>query len=350
MSERFVIITTMKNEGPFVLEWVAYNLSIGFTDFLIFTNDCADGTDMLAQRLQRLGYVTHIPNPVGPGESPQRKALRKARKHTLVRQANWLFCADVDEFLNIRTGQGRLPDLLQATGDAAAISICWKLFGNGGITGFDDSFVTRQFQWACPEHSYPSLQSRGLKTLFRNDGTFSRIAIHRPRLDKSVPMPRWVDAGGQPMPEAYHQRGWAAHANFDHSFARLHHYALRSADSFLVKRDRGRTNHIKHDQGPEYWARLNFNIEHDESILAHLPAARAIYDDLLTDPRLARWHTRACRWHRHRIAKLREIPEWDRFHRVISTQGELSLAQGACLSGFLPKSPPERVREGGRDA
>ena len=31
------IVTTMKNEGPFILEWLAYHRAIGVDDFLINT-------------------------------------------------------------------------------------------------------------------------------------------------------------------------------------------------------------------------------------------------------------------------------------------------------------------------
>lgn len=332
MSERFTIVTTMKNEGPFMLEWIAYNRAIGFTDFLIFTNDCADGTDMIAKRLNRLGIITHVPNPVGPRQSPQRKALRSAGKHPLVQGSDWVICADVDEFLNIRAGNGHLDDLMAAVGPVDAISFCWKLFGNGGRVAFEGGFVTDQFRWACPEDYFPVPQTRGLKTLFRMNGRFSRMAIHRPRIAEEAEMPHWVDAGGQPMPPIYKSTGWAAYEGFSHTHARLHHYAIRSADSFLVKRDRGRTNHIDDDQGGDYWARLNFNFEQDDSILARLPAARVIYDEMMDDPRIAKWHTRAVNWHRKRITALKSEDHWARFHAAIATHGMASLAQGLYMA------------------
>ena len=46
------IITTMKNEGPFILEWLAYHRAIGVDDFLIYTNDCTDGTDTMLDLLE----------------------------------------------------------------------------------------------------------------------------------------------------------------------------------------------------------------------------------------------------------------------------------------------------------
>ena len=47
-----VVLTTMaKDEGPYLLEWVAYHHLLGFTDILFLTNDCSDGTDEMLDAL-----------------------------------------------------------------------------------------------------------------------------------------------------------------------------------------------------------------------------------------------------------------------------------------------------------
>ena len=94
------------------------------------------------------------------------------------------------------------------------------------------------------------------------------------------------------MPDLYLDQGWNAHAGFTHDLARLHHYAVRSVESFLVKRDRGRTNHYGDDQGLAYWSNMNCNSTRDTSLHARLPALRRELDGLLQDPELARLHAR----------------------------------------------------------
>ena len=323
---RALIVTTMKNEGAFMLEWIAYNRAIGFSDFLIFTNDCDDGTDAIADRLTEMGLATHVPNKLKPGQSPQRKALRRAWAHPSVAKADWLLSADVDEFLNIRVGDGRLPDLLNAVGKIDAVSLCWKLFGHSGNLGFQRGFVTEQFFHAAPEYRYPNFRARGVKTLFANNGKFARFGIHRPRCHDDSPPIAWVDAGGNPMPENFIAQGWSAKKGFSHDFARLHHYAVRSVDSFLVKRDRGRTNHINMDQGLDYWQAMNANHRHDDTILARLDPARAEYAALIADPELARLHDTACRWHEDKIAELKSRDGWPAFRDQI-----------AAITGGLPE-------------
>lgn len=54
-SARFLITTCMKDEGPFIIDWLAWHKSIGIQDFVIFTNDCTDGTDILLDQLEDPG-------------------------------------------------------------------------------------------------------------------------------------------------------------------------------------------------------------------------------------------------------------------------------------------------------
>ncbi len=42
---KFLAVLTVRNEAAFLLEWLAHHRGGGFTDFLVFSNDCQDGTD-----------------------------------------------------------------------------------------------------------------------------------------------------------------------------------------------------------------------------------------------------------------------------------------------------------------
>ena len=68
MPPRHTLISSVKDEGPFLLEWVAHHLVLGFDRILIASNDCSDGTDRLLAALDGAGYVRHVPNKLKPGE------------------------------------------------------------------------------------------------------------------------------------------------------------------------------------------------------------------------------------------------------------------------------------------
>ncbi|WP_170557908.1 glycosyltransferase family 2 protein [Ruegeria atlantica] len=315
MSQSITVFTTMKNEGPYMLEWVAFHKSIGIDHFVIFTNDCDDGTDKIAARLQELGLATHVSNEVKEGGNPQHQMLRRARRQPKVKEADWLLCLDVDEFWNIRCGDNGFHDLISEVEQRAgqpvdAISLAWKLFGSSGNISFEDRPVTEVFSMSDQEFPYHSGRAFGLKTLFRNNGKFTRFGPHRPKgfEEEQAPNIAWSDAGGKLFPAD--KVGWRAWRGFDHSLGRIHHYSVRSMDGFLVKRDRGRTNHIKVDQGQAYWKDMNVNKESDQTILPAAHRAAPLLAELKADQELKELHVQACDWHRAKVSEIKMRPEW----------------------------------------
>ncbi len=317
--DRTCIVTTMKNEGPFILEWIAYHRAIGVTDFLVYTNDCTDGTDDFLELLQRKGLVVHRQNPWKPGGElkPQHAALQAAEDEKTVRNAGWVICMDVDEFINIHCGDGTLKALFHEIGEANMISLTWRLFGNADVAEFDDRFIIEQFNTCAPELCRKPHQAWGFKTLFRNIGIYKKMGVHRPKGLKPDLWDQidWVNGSGKAMPRSLFRNGWRSTSDsYGYDLVSLNHYAVRSAESFLVKRDRGRVNHVDRDQGLSYWFRMNHNTVSERSIHDHIPKLRAEFDRLMSDPEIAAAHALCVENHRAKIAELKESPAYTAFY------------------------------------
>ena len=321
-SNALTLVTAMKNEGPFVLDWVAHNRAIGVSRILAYTNDCEDGTDDILRALGEAG-VLHRDNPYrSTGKVPQYAAFRAAEEEAAVQDADWLMTLDVDEFLNIHAGEGCLTDLLEAAPDAHAVSIPWRMFGNADRHGFEDAPVTTQFTLCAPEYAPRPLQAWAFKTLYRNEGLFRRLGVHRPKgLSREVRDTLvWVDADGKPLPPAVWDKAWRmSKAQWGYGLATLNHYAVRSAESFLVKRDRGKVNRTTREQGLAYWFRMNHNAEEDRSILRLGDRVAAEKAALLSLPGVRDAHDRAVAWHRSKIASLRQDPDHADIYDQITT-------------------------------
>lgn len=316
------IVTCMKNEGPFILEWVAYHRAIGVENFLVYTNDCTDGTDELLDLLQARGIVQRRDNLfAGTDLKPQHWALAAAEEEEVLKNSGWAISMDVDEFINIHVGEGRLEDLYKAVGDANLISLTWRLFGNSDVHGFDPEFLISQFDRCAPELSRKPHQAWGFKTLFRNIGIYKKMGVHRPKGLKPDlwDQIRWVNGSGQPMPRKMLRNGWRSTTEtYGYALATMNHYAVRSAESFLVKRDRGRVNHVDRDQGLSYWFRMNNNAEEDRSIQSKLPLLQAEFDRLMADPEIAAQHEACIAAHRKKIAELRDTENYEKFYRDLT--------------------------------
>ncbi|OBY25692.1 glycosyltransferase family 2 protein [Leisingera sp. JC1] len=351
---RTAIVTTMKNEGPFILEWLAYHRAIGVDDFLVYTNDCSDGTDTMLQMLQEKGIVQHRENPFrGTGLKPQHAALQAAEAEPVIRNADWLVCMDVDEFINIKCGEGRLADLFEAVGDANMISMTWRLFGNNDVRDFSGGLITREFTRCAHEVTRKPHQAWGFKTLFRNNSIFKKLGVHRPKglkpqLWEDI---RWVNGSGQDMPREMFRNGWrSSMSTYGYDLVQLNHYAVRSAESFLVKRDRGRVNHVDRDQGLSYWFRMNNNAEDERSIHRMIPALEAEMARLLSDPDIAAAHEFSCRKHREKIEELKPRDDMQELFRELTSEKLCKLSRmhahfGANVFLSGPGVIPDEVAE-----
>ncbi|MBB5516844.1 hypothetical protein FHS89_002886 [Rubricella aquisinus] len=297
----------MRNEAPFVLEWVAHHRAIGFTDFLIYTNDCEDGTDRM---LEHLPGVTHVPNPRKGDKPIQWQALARASKHPLVAAADWIMVADVDEFVNIHAGEGTLADLFSAVPEAQGFALAWRLFGAGGQGGYADQPVTTRFTQAAPPVMLWPFRARCYKTLWRNDGCFAKLGVHRPKQpDPARYAPQlWVDGSGRTLPQDI-TRGMLP-AIMDetdqYALAQVNHYATGSAEDFLIKRWRGKPNHEADEIGLDYWIANNQGAVKDVSITRTAAIREEMLAQLRADPTLAALHAEAVAWRRAKIAELLE--------------------------------------------
>lgn len=305
-----LIVTAMKNEGPFILEWAAYHLSIGFDRFLVYTNDCEDGTDAIWSRLAELGVAVHERNDDIRARGVQKTALMRADGHDAVAAAEWLSCLDVDEFLNIRHGEGTLGDLFAALTDVDMIAFSWRRFGASSVSRFQDAPVTEQFRRAAPANCPYPFHNYGMKSLWRRDAAWGRIGVHRPLAPDParIEAMRVVAADGREMPK-YRDKGlFLTPATAGYDGGQVNHYSLRSAESFLVKCDRGLPNSKVTSLDLGYWAERNFNQVEETTIQRRLPAMRERLAALMADETLARLHREACDWHRARIAALLRTP------------------------------------------
>jgi len=313
-----VIVGCMKNEAPYILEWVAYHRAVGFDNFLIYTNDCTDGTDAVLGRLQDMGILQHRNNNDWKGNSPQQHALNQALKEPLIRDAEWIAHIDVDEFVNIRTGNGTLNDFFAAAPKATNIAMTWRLFGHNGVTALSGAPVIGQFDHCAPSFCPKPHTAWGFKTMFRNIGAYEKLSCHRPNKldDAQAERVKWVNGSGRDMTRDALRNGWrSSKSNIGYDLLQLNHYALRSADSFLVKRQRGRALHVDRSIGINYWFRMDWNDHQDVSIQRNLPRLHTEMARLLADDPLRAHHEAGLAWHRAKAEELHQTPEFRDLYR-----------------------------------
>ncbi|OWU84757.1 glycosyl transferase family 2 [Oceanicola sp. 22II-s10i] len=313
-----VIVGCMKNEAPYIVEWIAYHRAVGFDNFLIYTNDCTDGTDAILQRLDDMGIVHHRDNNGWKGNSPQQYALDMALEEPVLKNAEWIAHIDVDEFVNVRTGNGTLDDFFAAVPDATNVAMTWRLFGHNGVKAFEDRLVIDQFDSCAPKYCPKPHTVWGFKTMFRNIRAYEKLSCHRPNkiAHDRVKDVTWVNGSGAPMGREVIKNGWrSSKRSIGYDLIQLNHYALRSAESYLIKRQRGRALHVDRSIGLNYWIRMDWSDFKDVTIKRNVPRVEAERDRLLADAKLRALHEDGVAWHRAKAEELHGNPEFEELYQ-----------------------------------
>jgi len=286
----------MKDEGPFVLEWIAHHLAVGFTDIVVYTNDCTDGTDTMLMRLEEMGLAYHRRNAIPAGLRPQPSALNYAQDEPLVGSSDWVMVFDADEFLCLKYGDGTLDDLITAINARGAngMVVTWRIFGSGGVQAWSRDPVTEQYLYAAPPMWN---KGWGVKTLFQFDPEHWKLGIHRPKiknkwLETGFPdSVKWLNGSGAPMEDYFRFRGWRSiNRTIGYDWAQMNHYAVKSIDSYAIRRFRGNVNFKKDKYNTDYWALQDRNEVRDDSMLRYSVERQRIFEALLADPELHRLH------------------------------------------------------------
>jgi hypothetical protein len=298
----------MRNEGPFIVEWVTWYRMLGFTDVVVVTNNCTDHSPDLLDALQTAGWLVHLRHDVEPGQRITRAKLKVAAGHRAVRRAQWVMVCDVDEFLVIHRGAGLIGDLIDfssAEPPFLGMSINWRIFGSSGLSAFEDRPVHQQFVYANPR---TAPQSRFAKAIFRLPRLFSQIGEHGPtgfdfeRAGKPWRAPGmiWVNAAGRPVPrwrpvESFPSRLPAKLVTYQ--VAQINHYMVRSEESFSLKRGTLSPVALSNRYRKSYFDSANAGDEVDASAFRYAEAFSAMHEQAMALPDVARLHALCCADH-----------------------------------------------------
>lgn len=326
---RVTVVASMRNEGPFIVEWVTWYRMLGFTDIVVVTNDCTDRSPALLDALQAAGWVHHLRCEVPPGRRITHRKLLAAAQHKSVRRADWLLVCDVDEFVVIHKGSGQIHELIGTqVGDVPflAMALNWRVFGSGGIKRFEDRPVHQQFVYGLPLRR---ALSRQIKMLHRQPRWFRSLGEHGPRgwdlmrYNRSPQDPGMylVNARGEPVPEWDPDGPYLRHLPREvttHDVAQINHYMLRSQESFSLKYGTRAPVALTLRYTDTYRRRADAVPEPDSSAFRYAEPFTELHAKAMALPDVARLHALCCADHLRLIAEkqdrqVEEDPRWQAF-------------------------------------
>jgi SAM-dependent methyltransferase len=220
-AAKFGVVAAVRNEAPYLLEWIAHYRMLGFQQITIYDNQSNDTSARILAPLARAGIINAMYWSDRPAK--QRRAYSNAIRK-LQPYVEWCLFADLDEFLILDPGLS-LADLLPKDPDVSAVAIPWRMYGSAGLRNRSPEPVIERFTRAAPDNEHL------VKSLVRLRDV-ERMSLHIPKIFTG----RIVDVSGAPVDAG--TRGLLPQPA--HGPARINHYFNRSWEEFTCKRARGR--------------------------------------------------------------------------------------------------------------
>ncbi len=222
------ILAIVKNEAPYMQEWLDYHISMGVKHFYIYDNESDDNLHEVLTRYIEKGIVTYT---FWPGKAQQRPAYNDALKK-YKHDTRWLAVIDIDEFI-CTTNKVSLDSFLIEYEPYPALAIHWLLFDSNGYTYRQQGSVLENFTRVHKNY-----------TLEAGNSHVKCIVNPLEVLKFSVHNHEYID-NKNAVNECFEMM--IGNYGFDTirmEKIRINHYYSKSKEEFLAKVDRGMATHV----------------------------------------------------------------------------------------------------------
>ncbi len=235
-TRRAAVVGTMRDDGLYVLEWIAHYLSLGFEHIFIYTNDNSDGSDRLLRLLSDARIITLIESRTTGKVAPEGKAYEHSIQllHEL-RQFEWVLYVDSDEFfIPAPRFQNNVGNVIAALGERfprrppSGICYAWRWFISSMTYARAPGLLIERFQHAR-SHWITKALVRLQDVVSMRHGHFPDVRPGGVLVDSAfgtVPLDvreLWSERRPQ------YEGGW------------INHYWPKSFEEFAIKKARGQT-------------------------------------------------------------------------------------------------------------
>lgn len=221
------VCAIMRDEGPYIIEWVAYYKLIGFDEIIVYDNDSRDyGADIL-RALAARGEIVLIDWPDRPGVAPQTSAYLDALGRVA---SEWLGFLDADEFLLLHRDSSVSKYLSRFPPEVSSVAINWRVFGSSGREAYEPGLVIERFTRCSMPGSPVNLRVKCLSRVRK----VLEPKIHSCLLKDGLQ----VNESGHEIALAHHTFS-PFHSGL---LAQVNHYQVKSREEFRQKIGRGRAS------------------------------------------------------------------------------------------------------------
>ena len=247
------VAAIMKNEKPYLKEWLEYHRLQGVEHFYLCDNGSTDGTKDYLQPYIQSGVITYIDFP---GTNRQLACYDKIVKE-YGEETSWLALIDLDEFL-LPLQAKDMPSFLKEFADVNEVSLHWLNYGDNGLISRPGGLVTEAFT------AHARFLNHTVKSIVRPEAV---------RRMSGFGDNHYVPVAGKSVNEYHKPVSYMLNFNISADKARVNHYIIKSFAEFINKKRRGHPEGTPIDYGYYFFHNEN-DITGDTAMQRFLPALK----------------------------------------------------------------------------
>lgn len=225
MNKRICVVAIVKNEEPFLDEWLIYHRLIGVDHFFIYDDD----PELPLKNFFKphSSYLTIVDWYGKDKDLPGRNNQTKAYWHAVenyITDYEWVAFIDGDEFIVLPAWDDQIYKFLDEFEDAGAISLNWHVFGHNGHYETPEGLITAALTRRMKK------PNTNVKTITRTKNIKSINTAHFCRIDSGL----WFDANHKMYNDSLYEGKT--------SKGYINHYQCRSFKHWMARCERGDVN------------------------------------------------------------------------------------------------------------
>jgi hypothetical protein len=168
------ITTIQRNRAPWIVQWLAFHMLVGFEHFFFYAHKCTDDTINILSKLAR-DYKIIIRLVADDMEKPQLISYNHSL-YTYGPTVDWMAFIDGDEFL-FPTRQKSMTQALAEYNerDMSALGVYWMCYGSSGRMKEPEGLLLENF----PRHSSRDFHAnKHIKSIVKGREEISTVGSH----------------------------------------------------------------------------------------------------------------------------------------------------------------------------
>ena len=213
------IMAIMKNEGPYIKEWLDYHILVGVEKFYLYDNESTDNTTEILKPYIESGFVEYT---YWLGKAQQQIAYTDCfNKHAF--DTKWMAVIDLDEFI-VPVDYDTIPEYLKTLPkNFAELVIGWVQYGSSNHKTKPNGLVIENYK----RHA---LKNWGIKSIVNPRLVYETLNPHTHEVAGFI-----IDENGKKMGRIIQDEN----RNITTNKIRCNHYVTKSFEEYIARMNQG---------------------------------------------------------------------------------------------------------------